>query len=159
MRKIHKKMWIQDQTIQKPCNHKQKDTCDNNIGCLCFRPPRKSVTMGPITCLPVAPTMLRRSSSSLPATPVGLVTTITSATTFSRIAASSLTTSTSNYWRSITLFRTIPLNVSSLPTSITLSGFKHRSLREVLIGLRWTQLQSVVKTELVGLSNLLNPVL
>ena len=94
--------------------------------------------MGPITCLPVSSTMLCCSGYSLPITPTVLVTTITSATTPSRMTASSITTSTSDYVRSLTLFWTIPLNVSSLPTSITFSGFKNRSLREVLTGLRWT---------------------
>ena len=132
------KTWSLDQIIQKPCNHKSKDYLDNSIRCLRFRPPREGVKMGPIICLSVAPTMLCCSGSSLPVTPALMVATITSATTSSRMTASSMTTSTSNYWRSVTLFWTIPLNVSSLPTSITLSGFKHRSLIEVLTGLRWT---------------------
>ena len=138
MRKIHKKMWIQDQTIQKPCNHKPEDTCDDSIRCLRLRSPRESVTMGPIVCLSIAPTMLCCSGYSLPITPAVLVTTITSTTTSSRITASTMTTSTSSYWGSVTLFWTISLNMSNLPTSIALFGITHRSFREVLTGRRWT---------------------
>ena len=139
------KMWSQDQIITN-----QKITCDNNIRCLHFRPPRESITMGPITCLSIAPTMLCCSRSGLPATPVDLVTSITLSTPSSRIATSSMTTSTSNYWGSVTLFWTKPPDMSSIPTPITLSSFKHRSLRErrslgitsklreMLTDLRWT---------------------
>ena len=52
--------------------------------------------MGPITCLPVAPTMLCYSRSGLPATLVGLVTSITLSTPSSRIAATSMTIPTCN---------------------------------------------------------------
>ena len=76
--------------------------------------------MGPITRLTIAPTKLCYISSNFPSTPIELVTTITLATTSSRMAAPTMTTSTSSYWGSITLFGTIPPSMSSLPTSITL---------------------------------------
>ena len=84
--------------------------------------------MGPITFLSIVLTKRCCSSSKLPATPTELVTAITFATTSSRMATSTMTNFTSNYWGSVTLFWTVFSNMSSLSISITNSGVKYMSL-------------------------------